>query len=273
MFEAIIVFVFGLCFGSFANVCIYRMPRDISIIKPDSHCPKCKKFIAWYDNIPIFSYIFLGAKCRDCGQKISFIYPFIETLCGLLFLSMYLLFGFDLVLIPFCLLAFSLMVITAIDFEFQIIPDEFSFMLMATGFAMSWFNYTLGDTVSQRMLNSLLGFLAGGGSLYLVAVIGKIIFKKDAMGGGDIKIMAGVGTFLGWDRVLFAIAIACFLGSIVGILLIVFRKIAKREAIAFGPYLAVASYLTLFLPAPSLVLNSIMMFEENFLAKFVFTNL
>ncbi len=273
MFEAILVFIFGLCFGSFANVCIYRMPRDISIVKPDSHCPNCKNPINWYDNIPLISYILLRAKCRNCGEKISAIYPCVELLCGVLFLSVYFLFGYSYILIPFCLLVFSLLAITAIDFEFQIIPDEFSFMLMIVGFATSWFNYTLGDTVFERMLNSFLGFFAGGGSLYLVAVLGKFLYKKDAMGGGDIKIMAGVGTFLGWDRVLFAIAVACFLGSVIGIFLIIFKKILRRQEMAFGPYLAIASYLVLFLPQPAEVINTIIAFEENFLARFIFTNM
>ncbi len=273
MFEIIFVFMFGLCFGSFANVCIYRMPRDISIVKPNSHCPKCKKPIKWYDNIPVISYICLGAKCRSCGDKISIIYPSIELLCGFLFLSMYFLFGYSYILVPFCLLVFSLMVITAIDFEFQIIPDEISFMLIIVGFTVSFFNYTLGDTILQRILNSLLGFFAGGGSLFLVAVLGKLIFKKDAMGGGDIKIMAGVGTFLGWDRVLLAIAIACLLGSVVGIALIVFRKIARRQEIAFGPYLAVASYIVLFMPEPAIVIRTVMTLEETFLARYIFGNL
>ena len=273
MFEIILVLMFGLCFGSFANVCIYRMPRDISIVKPNSHCPKCKSPIKWYDNIPVLSYIFLGAKCRNCKEKISPIYPAIELLCVFLFLSMYFLFGYSYILAPFCLLVFTLMVITAIDFEFQIIPDEFSFMLMIVGLGVSFFNYTLGDTVLQRIFNSVLGFLAGGGSLYLVAVLGKIMFKKDAMGGGDIKIMAGVGTFLGWDRVLLAIAIACFLGSIVGISLMIFKKIARKQEIAFGPYLAIASYIVLFMPAPAVVINTITAIEESFLTKYVFTGL
>jgi len=273
MFEVILVFVFGLIFGSFANVCIYRMPRNLSIVKPNSHCTKCNSFIAWYDNIPVISYILLKAKCRKCGTKISFIYPLVEIVCALLFLSMYFLFGVSYMLFPFCLLVFSLLVITAIDLEFQIIPDEFSFLLMIVGFFSSFINVTLGDTFMQRILNSFLGFVAGGGSLLIVAVVGKWIFKKDAMGGGDIKIMAGIGTFLGWEKVLFAIFMACFIGSIVGIMLMIFKKIAKKQAIAFGPYLALSSYLALFMPSPSVILNYMFLLEEKFLIKYVFTNL
>ena len=273
MFEVILVFVFGLIFGSFANVCIYRMPRNLSVIKPNSHCTKCNSFIKWYDNIPVISYILLKAKCRNCGTKISFIYPLVEIICALLFLSIYFLYGFSYMLFPFCLLVFSLLVITAIDLEFQIIPDEFSFLLIVVGFFSSFVNVTLGIDILQRMLNSFFGFVAGGGSLLVVAVIGKFIFKKDAMGGGDIKIMAGVGTFLGWEKVLFAIFIACFIGSVVGITLILLKKIAKKQAIAFGPYLAISSYLTLFLPSPAVIINYMFLLEEKFLIKYVFTNL
>lgn len=273
MFEIILVFILGLVLGSFANVCIYRMPRDLSVVKPNSHCTNCNKFIKWYDNIPIISYIILMGKCRNCGSKISLIYPIVELICGLLFLSMYFLFGFTYILAPFCLFVFSLMVITVIDFDFQIIPDEISFFLIILGLMVSFFNPILGDTVLHRILNSFFGFLTGGGSLLIVAIIGKWIFGKDAMGGGDIKIMAGVGAFIGWDKVLFSIFIACFLGSIVGISMMLLKKIGKRQEIPFGPYLAISSFLVLFLPSPATLINYIFLLEENLLVKYVFTNL
>ncbi len=273
MFEIIIVFILGLVLGSFANVCIYRMPRNLSIVKPNSHCTNCNNFIKWYDNIPILSYIILKGKCRNCGSKISFIYPTIEFICGLLFLSMYFLFGFSYILIPFCLLFFCLLVITAIDFEFQIIPDEISFFLIILGLLTSFFNFVLGDTILHRILNSFFGILAGGGSLILVAIVGKWIFNKDAMGGGDIKIMAGVGAFIGWDKVLFSIFVACVLGSIVGICMIILKKIGRKQEIPFGPYLAISSFIVLFLPSPATIINYIFLIEENLLIKYVFTNL
>lgn len=273
MFELIVVFILGLILGSFANVCIYRMPRDLSIVKPNSHCTNCNKFIKWYDNIPILSYIILKGKCRNCGSKISFIYPAIEFICGLLFVSMYFLYGFSYILFPFCLLVFSLLVITIIDFQFQIIPDEISFFLIILGLLVSSFNVTLGDAIIQRIINSFLGLLAGGGSLLLVAIVGKWIFKKDAMGGGDIKIMAGVGTFIGWDKVLLAIFIACFLGSIVGICLMLFKKIGRRQEIPFGPYLSISSFVVLFLPSFATIINYLFVLEENLLIRYVFTNL
>ena len=273
MFEIILVFILGLIFGSFANVCIYRMPRNLSIVKPNSHCTTCNNFIKWYDNIPILSYILLKGKCRNCGSKISLRYPFVEFVCGLLFLSMYFLFGFSYMLLPFCLLVFCLLVITAIDFDFQIIPDEISFFLIIFGLLTSSFNFFLGDTILHRILNSFLGFLAGGGSLLLVAIIGKRIFGKDAMGGGDIKLMAGVGTFIGWDKVLFSIFVACLFGSIVGICMILLKKIGRKQEIPFGPYLSISSFLILFLPSPATIINYIFVFEEKLLIKYVFTSL
>ncbi len=274
MAEALAVFILGLIFGSFANVCIYRMPRNLSVVKPKSSCPKCGKFISCYDNIPVISYILLSGKCRNCANKISFVYPVVEVICGFLFLSMFLLHGFSYSLVPFLVLVFSLLVITAIDFEFQIIPDEFSLLLVVVGLGTSFFNVFLaGDMPFHRLLESFLGFLAGGGSLFAVAVIGKWLFKKDAMGGGDIKLMAGVGTFIGWERVLFAIFIASVLGSLVGISLIIFKKLAKKEPIAFGPYLATASFVILFMPHPATILRSIFLLEEKFLLKYFFTHL
>ena len=158
MFECFIVFVFGLIFGSFANVCIYRMPRNMSIVKPNSHCTNCNTFIKWYDNIPILSYILLKGKCRNCNSPISIKYPLVEFFCGILFLSMYYLYGFTFMLIPFCIFVFSLLVTTVIDFEFKIIPAEISFMLIIVGIATSFFNLSLGETIWQRVLGSFLGF-------------------------------------------------------------------------------------------------------------------
>jgi len=269
MFEAIIVFLLGLFFGSFANVCIYRMPKELSVVKPRSHCTNCNKLISWYDNIPVLSYLFLNGKCRGCGSRISMIYPVIEIICALLFLLMYMLFGFSYMLAVFCIFIFALLVITVIDLQHQIIPDEMSLLLVIAGFSGSFVNYTLGSTVLERILNSFIGFIAGGGSLYIIAVLGKWILKQEAMGGGDIKLMAGVGTFIGWEKVLFAIFIASVLGSIVGITLILLKKIMRKDAIAFGPYLAAGSALTLFLPQPAFIISSILLFEEQLLLKLI----
>ena len=265
-----IVFIFGLLFGSFANVCIYRMPREMSIVFPPSHCTKCNNPILWYDNIPILSYLILKGKCRKCGDKISIRYPLVEAACGLLFVLMFFVTGLTYMLPVFCFFAFCMLVITMIDFDFQIIPDEFSIGLIIVGLLTSFLNSFLGTSSLERFLQSILGCVAGGGSLIALAIIGKFMFKQDAMGGGDIKLMAGVGAFIGWQRVLFAIFIAAFIGSVVGITLIVAKKMKKRDMMPFGPCLAVASLLTLFLAHPAYIVNKIIMYEENLFVKLFF---
>lgn len=266
----LILFIFGLIFGSFANVCIYRMPREMSIVFPPSHCTKCNTPIFWYDNIPILSYLILKGKCRKCGDKISIRYPLVEFACGILFVLMYFVTGLSYMLPVFCLFAFSLLVITMIDFDFQIIPDEFSLMLVIIGIITSFINSFLAQEPLQRLFQSIIGCVVGGGSLILLAIIGKLMFKQDAMGGGDIKLMAGVGAFIGWQRVLLAIFIAALIGSIIGITLIVTKKIKKRDMMPFGPSLAVGSTITLFLPQPAYIVNQIILYEEQLFLKLFF---
>lgn len=265
-----VIFIFGLVFGSFANVCIYRMPREMSVVFPPSHCTKCNTPILWYDNIPVLSYLFLKGKCRKCNDKISLRYPLVELSCGILFALMFFVTGLTYMLPFFCLFAFCMLVITLIDYDFQIIPDEFSVGLIIIGILISFINVFLGTTFLERFAGSVLGTLAGGGSLILLAIAGKFMFKQDAMGGGDIKLMAGVGAFIGWQRVLLAIFIAAFIGSIIGIALIITKKMKRRDMMPFGPCLAIGSITTLFLPYPSYIVHKIIMYEEDLFLKLFF---
>ncbi|MCL2144948.1 MAG: prepilin peptidase [Endomicrobia bacterium] len=260
-------FLMGLTLGSFANVCIYRIPLDLSIVRPRSSCPRCKKQIEWYDNIPVLSYLILGGKCRYCKEKISPVYPIVEFITGVSFIVLFHFYGLSPALFLFCFLSFCLIVISGIDFYYQIIPDIFPLMLAAAGILFSFFNTTLGDTYLQRFLNSVIGLFSGGGSLLLIGLLGQFIFKKEAMGGGDVKLMAGVGAIIGWEKVLFSIFLASFLGSVAGLFLIFFKKVERRGYMPFGPFLAAASYLTLFLPAPSVLLNAFFVLELNLLQK------
>ena len=260
-------FLTGLTFGSFANVCIYRIPLDLSIIRPRSSCTKCKKQIVWHDNIPLLSYIMLGGKCRYCKEKISLIYPAVELITGVSFVVLFHFYGFTVSLFLFCFLSFCLIVISGIDFYCRIIPDIFPLMLAAAGILFSFFNETLGSSYLQRVLNSLIGLFVGGGFLLLIGVLGQFMFKKEAMGGGDVKLMAGVGAIIGWEKVLLAIFIASFLGSVVGIFLLLFKKIERRGYLPFGPFLAAASYMTLLLPALSILLNAFFAWETNLIHK------
>ena len=259
---ALFSFLVGLNFGSFANVCIYRMPLDLSVVRPRSSCPKCKKMIAWHDNIPVFSYLLLAGKCRGCGAKISVMYPTVEFLTAVLFVLVFFKYGVSVQLFLFWLLAFSLVVISAIDIYHRIIPDIFPLILVVAGLALSVFNTTLGDGALHRLLNSAVGILAGGGSLFLVGVFGKFIYKKEAMGGGDVKLMAGVGAVIGWERVLFAIFLASFIGSIAGLFMMLSKRMKSKEYLPFGPFLSAGAYAALFLPAPGVLINMLFVWES-----------
>jgi leader peptidase (prepilin peptidase) / N-methyltransferase len=244
------IFCLGLILGSFANVCIHRIPRDQSVVLPRSHCPQCNTLIAWYDNIPVLSYFILSAKCRHCGTKISFQYPLIELLSGILFLLLAIKYPFDPAIFLYLYFAFVLLVISGIDFFWQIIPDFFSLSLIVVGIAASAFNPELGLNPKARILNSIIGMLTGGGILLIMGFLGQLVFKKEAMGGGDVKLLAGIGAILGWHKVLSTLMIASFFGSVIGISLIVSKRMSRKDYLPFGPYLAFAAYLNVFLPDP-----------------------
>jgi leader peptidase (prepilin peptidase) / N-methyltransferase len=233
-------FIFGALVGSFLNVCIYRMPRSESVVSPPSHCPNCSYNIRWYDNIPVFSYLLLRGKCRGCGARISLRYPLVEMLNGLLTLAIFLRFGPTLAFPVLLLFCSALVVITFIDIEHQIIPDEISLTGIVVGFACSFFLSGLG------WVNSLLGILLGGGSLLLVAYAYQWLTGKEGMGGGDIKLLAMMGAFLGWKAIAFIIFASSLVGSVVGISLMLIQKKDSKLAIPFGPYLAFGALLYIF---------------------------
>ena len=260
-------FVLGLIFGSFANVCIYRIPLGLSVIKPRSSCVKCKNTVLWHDNIPVLSFITLGAKCRHCKTEISPIYPMVEMLTGMLFAILFYKYQLSVPFFLFCVLTFSLVVISVIDYYHQIIPDIFPLILASCGLLFAVFNSALGDAYLERIINSVCGLAAGGGFLFVMGLLGQFIYKKEAMGGGDVKLMASIGALIGWDKALFAIFIAAFLGSIAGIFLLLFKKVEKRGYIPFGPFLAAASYLVLFLPKPGVIINALIIWETNLIYK------
>ena len=245
MMMMIFVFLIGLCIGSFLNVCIYRMGLEQSVVKPSSHCPKCKKPIRWYDNIPLVSYIVLWGRCRDCHEKISPRYFFVELLTGLMFLALFHQFGMTPLFFIYCLFASGLIVATFVDFDFRIIPDEISVGGLIVGLAISGFYPALHNVPMwwQGLLQAFLGILVGGGILWVLGALGDFIFKKESMGGGDIKLLAMIGAFLGWKLALLALPLASVIGAVVGIA----EKIrTKNSVIAFGPYLAIGALAGLF---------------------------
>jgi leader peptidase (prepilin peptidase)/N-methyltransferase len=237
---SIFALVTGMVVGSFLNVCICRMPKDESVVTPPSHCPACDYRIRWYDNIPLLSYLLLRGKCRGCGMRISIQYPLVELLNGVLTLALFLRFGPTLAFFVLFLFCSALVVITFIDLEHQIIPDEISLSGIVIGFIFSFF------IQGHSWLNSLLGILLGGGSLLLVAYGYQWLTGKEGMGGGDIKLLAMMGAFLGWKAIPFIIFASSLIGSVVGITIMLVQKKDSKLAIPFGPYLAFGAVLYIF---------------------------
>ena len=227
------IFFFGLVIGSFANVCIYRLPKKISVVFPASRCVSCSAPVRYFDNIPVISYLILGGKCRNCKENISLIYPAIELITSLLLLAGLFKFGLTFDFLIYMVVAPALVIITAIDIEHQIIPDAITLPGIVLGLLAG--SYSIGYT------DSILGCLSGGVLFYLLAVL-----SNGGMGGGDIKYISAAGALVGWKKVLLIIFIGAFLGSIVSILQIVVQKKSKKSLIPFGPFLSAATLITLF---------------------------
>lgn len=235
----IYVFVLGLCFGSFLNVCIYRWPRGESVIKPGSHCPACEKAIVWYDNIPVISYLILKAKCRFCGQQISARYLFIEVLTALIWIALWARYGLTPLGVVAMLLFTVLLGVTMTDFETRLIPDRFTLPMIVVGLIVSAFLPQLHDQSIwyKSLLASFVGLVAGGGSLLLTGLLGSFLFKKEAMGGGDVKLLAMLGAFLGIKKIILVFMIGPILSLPVALY---FQFVVKDKYIPFGPFLALA---------------------------------
>ncbi len=243
----VLIFLFGLAIGSFLNVCIYRIPReDLSIHSPRrSFCPECSEPISPYDNIPILSYLLLRGKCRHCKAIISVLYPFVELVTAGIFLFLYYRFGLTLEFLLAIAFVSVLLPISVIDTQHYIIPNT----LIATGLILGFgiicaIAYQRADV--WYLLIRLIGAVAGGMALWLVAVIGSAVLRKTAMGGGDIKLMVLIGLFLGaWPELAMVIAFSAFSGAVVGTTLIVSGIKNRQSPIPYGPFLAGAAVLVL----------------------------
>jgi leader peptidase (prepilin peptidase)/N-methyltransferase len=243
---SIFSFIFGAVVGSFLNVCICRLPKGESIVFPPSHCPECNYQIRWYDNVPVVSYLLLRGRCRSCGCRISPQYPFVELINGLLTLFLFLKFGPSLTFLAMFLFCSALVVITFIDLEHQIIPDAISLPGIPVGFAVSFFIEDMYSGAQLGWLNSLTGILVGGGSLLLVAYGYEFLTKKEGMGGGDIKLLAMMGAFLGWKSVPFIIFVSSLVGSVIGVTVMAAQKKDAKLALPFGPFLALGAIAYIF---------------------------
>jgi leader peptidase (prepilin peptidase)/N-methyltransferase len=242
----LIVGVFGALIGSFLNVCIYRLPRQESLAWPGSHCPTCSHPLAWYDNIPIVSYLVLTGRCRDCGVRIPFRYPLVEMLNALGYMGLLWFFGPSWATVAYGLLYSALLVLAGTDLSHKIIPNAITFPGILLGLISAATILPLG------LVDSLLGVLIGGGILWLLAWVSPYLFGKEGMGGGDIKLLAMIGAFLGWKPALMTIMVGSFLGSLVGITLITAQVIKREDYIPFGPFLVCGALVALFF-GPSLL--------------------
>lgn len=241
--QYLMVVILGLIVGSFANVCIYRLPRQINIVYPASACVSCGKPIRFYDNIPFVSYLILRGRCRHCNEPISLRYPLVELLNTALYLLAYLRFGFDYSLLAIMPFLTALLVITFIDLEFQIIPDSITLpgILIGMIFAVFLFPDPFEELQKTGLTNSLIGLFVGGGLFFLIAVL-----SRGGMGGGDIKMMAMIGALMGWKAVLLTTMIGSLAGSVVGIGLMIIKGKDRKTKIPFGPFLALGAVMTLF---------------------------
>lgn len=232
-FTAGYIFVVGLMIGSFANVCIHRIPARQSVVSPRSHCPSCNKPLRIWDNVPVLSYVLLGGKCHFCKLSIPIRYPVIELVTAVLLTTVFLKFGFTWECLIYSIVVPALVIISAIDLEHQIIPDLITLPGIVFGFA--------AGTYLNGIVNSVLGFSLGGGLFYLLAVV-----SRGGMGGGDIKYIAGVGALLGWQNVLLIIFLGALVGSCVGVLMMLFKNKNRKSLIPFGPFLALATLISIF---------------------------
>lgn len=243
----VFLFILGSIVGSFLNVLIYRLPREEKIGLTRSHCPYCKKIIRWYDNIPFFSYILLKAKCRYCGKPISFRYFVVELLTSVIFCLVWWKFGNPILVIIYLIFISLLIASSFIDLDFFIIPDEINLSGVIVGIlASSLYPQLMGASIWwQGLLKSIIGLLVGGVSLYIIAITATAILKKEAMGMGDVKLLAMIGSFIGWQWALFTLFCASLLGTVAGIFLIALKKTTIKGKIPFGPYIAMGAVVSL----------------------------
>ena len=242
------VFVFGLMVGSFLNVCIWRIPREEEIVRGRSHCPKCGQTIRWYDNIPLVSFIALRGKCRHCQAPISWRYPLVELATGVLFAAIVARFQFSWAALVYAVLGAALIVLTVIDLREMILPDEITVPGIPIGLVLSFLVpcLHLADTRWHGLTAGLAGAAAGGGTLLVIRALGTWFFKKEAMGLGDVKLMAMVGALIGPGKVVLVnFILAPVLGSVVGIVVLV-RKRQALVPIPYGPFLALGTLAAIF---------------------------
>ncbi|MBD1914010.1 MULTISPECIES: A24 family peptidase [unclassified Leptolyngbya] len=245
-----IVFMIGACIGSFLNVVVYRLPAGISLIHPPSRCPKCRNTLKPYDNVPVLGWLWLRGRCRYCKTRISPRYPLIETATGLLFVAVWWAFGWGWIMLGYWVLFSWLIALSFIDLDTMTLPNPLTQSGLVLGLvfqaALGWLYPTATGGVPHTLMTGIVGAVVGMWIFTLISVVGAIALGQAAMGGGDAKLAAMMGAWLGWSHLLLAGLIACFLGALVGGGAIALKLISRRQPIPFGPFLALSAILAVF---------------------------
>lgn len=246
-FEAVIAALAGLLLGSFLNVCIHRWPRDLSVVWPGSHCPRCRHEIAWFDNVPVFSWLLLNGRCRHCLAAISWRYPLVEALTGALFAAGVVLWGPSLGAVRFAVFAFLMLGMIFSDLETRLLPDQFTKGGIALGLVAAWISPLTGGFFSElhitsnfrlnSVLDSALAAACISAALWLIGWAYSKIRNRDGLGFGDVKMVAAMGAFLGLAPALMAVFAGCISGSLLGLAWIHLKKKDSLYELPFGSFL------------------------------------
>ena len=249
-------FILGGLIGSFLNVCVHRMPLGLSVVKPRSRCPRCENPLAWYDNVPVMSWLILGAKCRNCKEPISWQYPLVEAITAVLFYFVFMEFGMSIATPVYMLLAASLVLVTFIDLTDWTIPNEITYPGMPLGVLIAFIAMAFPESglLVDSPLSAIIGLALGYGILKGLSIFSLLVFKKHGMGGGDVKLLGMLGAFFGPAGVLLIIVVSSLVGSIIGGGLILANRGKETDFggknighyIPFGPYIVLGAFVHLF---------------------------
>jgi leader peptidase (prepilin peptidase)/N-methyltransferase len=244
-FASVYVVLVGLVLGSFLNVCIHRLPLGLSVVRPPSRCPSCRTEIRWYQNVPVLSWLFLLGRCASCGARISWRYPLVEVLTGALALSLWHAYGPSIAFFIAAGFGMALVVLFFTDYDHQLLPDRVTLVGFAAGMAVAWWNPFLGPEGLPRVWSAVSGAALGSGVLWGIGALYTKLRGVEAMGMGDVKMMAMVGAFTGPKGVLFTLFFASLLGAAIGLALIPLRGRTLKDALPFGCFLAPAAFAAL----------------------------